>query len=105
MPVVMWFSKLNPGVEPSAYEDWVRTTDYVLAREIECILSYEVHRVEGPFENSIPVDCDYIEIVKITDIDVYRTTLKNHPALDKILAEIDNYVIGVGDALCRVIEP
>ncbi len=104
MRVVMWFSKLKAGVDPEAYEEWVRKTDYALAKEIDCILSYEVYRVQGPFQHQVPGDYDYIEIVKITDLDAYREALQNHPSMDMIIAQIHTYVIGTGDLICHEIE-
>lgn len=104
MAVVMWFSKLKSGVDPEAYEEWVRRTDYALAQEIDCILSYKVYRVEGPFQHKVPGDYDYIEIVKITDLDAYREALQNHPSMDVIISQINTFVVGTGDVICHEIE-
>ena len=91
MPVVFWFSRLRPGVDAAEYEQWVRDVDYRLAREIPSIRSYRVHRVEGPcLGDSVPYD--YVEVAEITAIDAYRRDIAQHPAAQRIVAEIGRYV-------------
>jgi hypothetical protein len=97
MPVVFWFSRLCPGMDAAEYEQWVRDVDYRLAREIPSICSYRVHRVEGPcLGDSAPYD--YVEVAEITDIDAYRRDIAQHPAAQRIVAEIGRYVDSVGNA-------
>ncbi len=98
MPIVLWYSKLQPGVTPEVYEKWVREVDYVGAKEIESLISYRVHRVIGPYIGEAPFDYDYIEIAEITDMDDYLRDLEQHPAAQRIVAEIGRYVESVGSA-------
>ena len=98
MPVVFWFSRLQPGIDPADYERWVREVDYVAAKQIASLISYRVHRINGPCVGDTPAPYDYVEIAEVTDIDEYRRDLENHPAVHAIVAEIGNYVQSVGNA-------
>jgi hypothetical protein len=98
MPNVFWFSNLQPGVTAEDYERWVREVDYVLAKEIPSIISYRVYHINGVCIGDDPALYDYVEMVEITDIDVYRHEIRNHPAAEKIVAEIRDYVESVGNA-------
>jgi hypothetical protein len=92
MPKVFWFSKLQPGVEGKDYEEWVRRVDYVAAREIASLISYRVHRINGPCVGDAELPYDYIEVAEITNIDDYRRDLAEHPAALRVHAEFGKYV-------------
>lgn len=98
MPLVMWYSRLQPGVTPEEYEQWVRTVDYAGAEEIESIVIYRVHRVLGPFLEEGIGEYDYVEIAEVTDMDDYMRDLEEHPSAKRIVAEIGDYVESVGSA-------
>lgn len=98
MASVFWFSDLKAGADAAAYERWVQQTDYRLANEVACVKHYRVHRIEGPAEPGGNCPFDYIEVLEVTDIDAYRAALKDHPAIRQIIAEIGQFVEGVGSA-------
>jgi len=97
MPVVFWFSRMRPGVDAAEYERWVREVDYQAARAIPSIVSYRVHRINGPCLGDAAL-YDYVEVVEITTIDDYRRDIQQHPAAQTIAAEIGHYVESVGNA-------
>lgn len=103
MPTVFWFSKLQPGMSAATYEAWVREVDYVQARQIPSILSYRVHRINGAYAGGT-VAYDYLEVVEVTDVEAYRQDIAQHPAAQKIVAEIGQYVQSVGSAWGNEIE-
>jgi TPP-dependent pyruvate/acetoin dehydrogenase alpha subunit len=104
MANVFWFSCLQPGVKAEDYERWVREVDYVLAKKIPSIVRYRVYRINGACLGDDPAPYDYVEMVEITDIDVYRHEIRNHPAAEKIIAEIRQYVESKGNAWGTVVE-
>jgi hypothetical protein len=105
MASVFWFSKLKPGAQAAAYERWVQETDYRLARGIGCVLHYRVHRIAGPVEGGGKSPYDYIEVLDVTDIEAYRSALKDNPALKQIVAEIGQFIEGAGGMWGNPIEP
>jgi len=105
MPSVFWFSNLKAGVDAAAYERWVQQTDYRLAEDIRCVEHYRVHRLAGPVEGEGKAAFDYIEVLAVTDIDEYRAALKHSPAILRIIAEIGEFVDGVGSAWGMPIAP
>ena len=44
---VFFLNTLKEGVEPAAYERWVREVDYPVARRQPAISSYVVTRIDG----------------------------------------------------------
>jgi hypothetical protein len=105
MPSVFWFSNLKAGADAAAYELWVQHTDYRLAEEVGCVGHYRVHRLAGPVEGEGNSPFDYIEVLEVTDIDEYRSALKRSPAIQRIIAEIGQFVDGVGSAWGSPIAP
>jgi hypothetical protein len=74
---VFFLNTLKEGVDPAAYEDWVRTVDYPVARAQPAIRSYVVTRVDGHVAESGDLPCEYLEVIEITSIDEYRASLEN----------------------------
>lgn len=105
MTSVFWFSKLKPGANPEAYERWVRETDYRLAEGIACVEHYRVHRLVGPMEGEGSPPYDYIEVLAVRDLDDYRKALAQDPAIQQILAEIGQFIVGVGGAWGEILAP
>jgi REDY-like protein HapK len=105
MPSVFWFSNLRAGADAAAYERWVQQTDYRLAQGIRCVRHYRVHRIAGPVEAGGKSLFDYIEVLEVTDIEAYRAALKDSPAIRQIIAEIGQFVDGVGSAWGTPIAP
>jgi hypothetical protein len=104
MPVVFWFSRLQPGVTAEAYEQWVREVDYQLAKKLPSLVNYTVYRAEGPCLGEEAIPYDYVEIAEITDLDDYRRDISDHPAAVKIVKEIGYYVESTGNVWGNRIE-
>ena len=105
MPSVFWFSKLKPGVDPAAYEAWVRETDYRLAQGVPAIEHYRVHRVVASMEGDGRLPYDYIEVLLVRDLDAYRTAMTKDPGFQRIISEIGAFVESVGSATGTMIAP
>ncbi len=100
METVVWFSRLQPGADRSAYERWVDQVDYPGARQVPSILSYRVFRVQGACVGELAeeFEYDYVEVAEVTNILAYLRDLQEHPAAQTIIAEIGKYVRSVGSA-------
>ena len=105
-PRVVWYSRLQPGVDREVYEQWVWTVDYAGAEEIHSLPSYTVFRIQGPcIGETVPFDYDYFEVAEITGMREYLHDLEHHPAALRIVAEIGQYVKSVGSAWGHPVEP
>ena len=91
MPTVFFLARLREGVEPAAYEEWVRSFDYPTARAIPSIISYKTHRIRAPFRQA-GVAYDYIEVVEVTNIDDYRRELSELPQAQELRRQIVAYL-------------
>ncbi len=89
VPKVFWFSRLQPGVTPEAYEQFVREVDYPAVERIPSIIRYYSLRVNGPAMGSAELPYDFVDIAEVTDIDAYRRDLEEHPAALEVLPSSD----------------
>src|SRR5690349_3639022 len=71
---VFFLNRLRDGVEPAAYERFVREVDYPFARRLPTIRSYVVTRLDGLWEGG-EAPYDYLEVVEITELEEYRKSL------------------------------
>jgi hypothetical protein len=88
---VFFLNKLRPGVDPAAYEEWIRRTDYPVARACPAILSYDVTRVQGTLDGEGTPSISYLEVIEVTDIEEYRAAGKA-PEFVALLTEWATYV-------------
>lgn len=91
MPTVFFLNRLKEGVDPAAYEKWVREVDYPIAESIPSILSYRTHRIQGPYRQA-GQQYDYIEVVEVTNIDDYRRDLDELPQAKELRRQIVEYL-------------
>jgi len=107
MPTVVWFSRLQPGADREAYEQWVEQVDYPGAARIPSIQSYRVLRVEGPCVGG-PAEAfayDYVEIATVSSLPAYLRDLEEHPAAQEIIGQITRYAQSVGSAWGEPVPP
>jgi hypothetical protein len=88
---VYFLNTLHEGADPAAYEEWVRTGDYPLARANPAIVSYDVTRIEATLDGSARPSIQYLEVLEVRDLDEYRNTLDT-PEFEKLLAEWSTFV-------------
>jgi hypothetical protein len=75
MPVRFLISTLKPGVDPAAYERWVRERDYALVRSKPNYLSYTVHRIRGPIDGAAHAGWQYIERIEVRSLEQHDADL------------------------------
>jgi hypothetical protein len=72
MKVRYVITTLKPGVDPAAYEKWLREYDYTVARTLPSIISYTTHRIEAPIDGAEGAGWHYIERIAVRDVDEYQ---------------------------------
>ena len=81
---------LKPGVDPAAYEKWLREYDYRVAKTLPSIVSYRTHRIEGPIHGP-DVSWQYIERIEVSDLAQYQKDIAS-PAGQELLRQLyENY--------------
>jgi hypothetical protein len=75
MPVRFLISTLKPGVDPAAYEAWVRERDYVLVRTLNNYISYKVHRIRPPVQGGENSGWQYIERIEVKSLEQHDKDL------------------------------
>jgi hypothetical protein len=92
---VFFLNKLREGVEPAAYEHWVRTVDYPFARSIPSIRSYVVTRLDGVLASAERAPYDFLEVLEVTDLDAYQAELS--PERPEVQAFDEEWLSFVGE--------
>jgi hypothetical protein len=88
---VFFLCRLCAGASRDEYEQWVREVDLPTARAIPTMVSYDVVRLDGPFrEGEVPYD--YVEILEVSDLQVYKRQLEEIPERAAFLAAWQGYV-------------
>ncbi len=90
MPVVVFLARLRPGVDPAAYERWVREVDYPTARSLPSIVAYTNYRLVAPLRKA-DVRYDYLEVIQITDLEAYRRDLAR-PELQRLREQLATFI-------------
>ena len=104
MTLVLWFSRLQPRVEPEDYEAFVREVDYPATKRIPSINRYRSIRIEGPAVGDTQLPFDFIDMAEITDIDAYRRDLKDHPAVHEVHGQFEKFVSSIGNFWAVLVE-
>jgi len=92
MTVRYVINTLKPGVDPAAYEQWLREYDYRVAKTLPGIVSYKTFRIEGPIHNAPPgAGWRYIERIEIRDMDQYQKDIASPAGQELIRQLYENY--------------
>ncbi len=97
MTIVLWFSRLQPGVSAEDYEEFVRSIDYPASERIPSIRRYVSIRLKGPAAGEEQLGYDFIDLAEVTDIEAYRHDLETHPAVQEVHGQFERYVQSVGN--------
>lgn len=84
MRIIVLFN-LKPGVTPTDYEQWARTSDMPTARGLPSIAGFDVYRSTGLLGGGDPPYA-YIEIIDVADMDRFQADVAT-PEMQAIAAE------------------
>ena len=78
---VLFLMRLTSLELREEYETWVREVDTPGAIALPGILSYRVFRLDAPLnDGDEPIGYDYLEVIDVSDLDLYRSSLSSLPA-------------------------
>lgn len=82
--------KLKGDADRAAYENWAKTTDLPIVRELPSVDSFEVHRVNGLFGSDAPAPFDYVEIIDISAMDQFGADVSTE-TMAKVAGEFQTF--------------
>jgi uncharacterized protein (TIGR02118 family) len=88
---VFFLNRLHGGVATADYENWVRSTDYPVARRHPAVRRYDVTRLEASLDGKNAPSFDYLEVLEVTSLEEYREALAT-PEFKQLLGEWSKYV-------------
>ena len=104
MPIVLWFSRLQPGVQAEQYAEFVRRVDYPASKRVPSILRYQSIRVVGPAMGDEQLPYQFVDMAQISDVQAYRKDLQEHPAVQEVHWQFERYVQSIGNFWALPIE-
>jgi len=73
MKALIVLFRLKPGTDRQAYENWARQTDLPIVRQLASVTSFDLYRALGVFGSGQPAPYDYVEVIRIADLDRFGT--------------------------------
>ncbi|HEV2282192.1 MAG TPA: cupin domain-containing protein [bacterium] len=83
MPTRFVLAALRAGVDPTAYEEFIREYDYPVLPELRTIVHYRTHRIRPETRDSRRLPFDYIEQIVATDAEAYARDLSASPGFQR----------------------
>ncbi|MBB5210175.1 REDY-like protein HapK [Microbulbifer hydrolyticus] len=95
--IVVLFN-LKPGVSPSDYEEWARTTDLPTVRKLDAVDQFSVLRTTGLLGSDAPAPYQYVELLVVKDMqqlgaDVSSETMQKVAAEFQQLADNPQFIL------------
>ncbi|MFN3590712.1 MAG: REDY-like protein HapK [Thermaurantiacus sp.] len=89
MRILVLFN-LKPGIDPSAYENWARTTDVPGVRALGSVDDFRVYRTIGLLGSDAPAPYAYAEVIDIKGMDPFLADVSSD-AVQKVAAEFQRF--------------
>ncbi|MDR7422244.1 MAG: cupin domain-containing protein [Armatimonadota bacterium] len=105
MPTRFVLVGLQPGVDRTAYEEFIRAFDYPCLPELSTIVHYRTHRIDGSTVQGAPLPYDYIEQIVVTDPDAYWRDLDASPRFAEFRRRNPAFVAHRLDFWAEVVPP
>jgi hypothetical protein len=73
MQTLIVLFRLKPGVDRQAYEQWARSTDLPIVRNLPSIGRFDVYRTAGVLGSEAAAPYDYVEVIDVKDMGQFGT--------------------------------
>lgn len=87
--IVVLFN-LKPGVSPSDYEQWARTTDLPTVRNLNSIEQFSVLRTTGLLGAETPAPYQYVELLVVKDMQQLGADVSSE-TMQRVAAEFQQF--------------
>jgi hypothetical protein len=91
MSAVIISYRLNPGVTPADFENWVRTVDQPTLRGMARVRAFDTFRVERLLMGEGEPSAQYVEIFHIPDLDGFMTEDMAGETMQGIMAQFGGF--------------
>ena len=89
MRIIVLFN-LRPGVDPSAYESWAKSTDIPVVNGLSSISGFSVHAATGLLGSDGKPPYAYVEIVDVSDMDQFGNDVSGE-TMRRVAAEFQAF--------------
>ncbi|QKX18509.1 REDY-like protein HapK [Microbulbifer sp. YPW1] len=87
--IVVLFN-LKPGVSPSDYEEWAKTTDLPTVRKLNSIDDFSVLRTTGLLGVEAPAPYQYVELLVVKDMQQLGADVSSE-TMQKVASEFQQF--------------
>ncbi|WP_226660880.1 REDY-like protein HapK [Microbulbifer aggregans] len=87
--IVVLFN-LKPGVSPSDYEQWARTTDLPTVQKLGSIDDFSVLRTTGLLGTDAPAPYQYVELLVVNDMEGLGADVSSE-TMQRVAAEFQQF--------------
>ena len=92
MADVLWVTKLHPGADRRAYEEFVRRADYPRVATYPSVHRYRVHRITGTLGGGPPPPYDFVEHFEVESVSAYLADRERAPGRDEFRRHLFGYL-------------
>jgi hypothetical protein len=90
MTTIVALFNLQAGVDASVYHQWAKETDIPTAGGLASVDSFEVLKAEGVLMSEATPPYQYIEILKINDMDLFGQDVSS-TTMQKVASEFQKF--------------
>ena len=87
--IVVLFN-LKPGVSPSDYEQWAKTTDLPTVRTLGSVNQFSVLRTTGLLGTDAPAPYQYVELLEVNDMEKLGADVSSG-TMQRVAAEFQQF--------------
>lgn len=87
--IVVLFN-LKPGVSPSDYEQWAKTTDLPTVRKLGSVNQFSVLRTSGLLGTDAPAPYQYVELLEVNDMEKLGADVSSE-TMQRVAAEFQQF--------------
>lgn len=87
--IVVLFN-LKPGVSPSDYEQWAKTTDLPTVRKLGSVNQFSVLRTSGLLGSEAPAPYQYVELLEVNDMETLGADVSSE-TMQRVAAEFQQF--------------
>ncbi len=68
MQTLIVLFRLKPGVDVQAYEEWAKSTDLPIVRELPSVAGFDLYKVSGLLGSDGNAPYEYVEKIEVSDM-------------------------------------